>query len=700
MSGDNRVFPPLSTPQLTLSSAVGGNFSKNISTSLKANTTQTTPYSLTFPSTLPTTANQALLSDTSGTLTWGTVAASSPSNSNSATFGSFAATAPQATPATITGFQIINTFTSAQVYVSVSATTNIFSLYDLQVYQKGSSSTWSLTYSLTTDSDDIDPGLVFSISSTGQILYTSPSYPGWTATNIQWYYTYNYTTSTTTSQITNTFSGASNVTTPTAITGLTIPSGSFQMTVSLFVAVKAATNLSALISVNLYLNAAGTAYSISTQNTGDNVGVLLTVNAAGQVLYTSTTYASFNSLLFSWTTPFISSATATSLTSLSLSSGLVVNGGTLLGQSAASGSVVSTVGALLSVAGATFTDISTAASSTATGTFSGTYLGAPTLRATNTGVTNSVASTLTIGGAPVAGTNTTVTNAYALNVLSGISQFGGNILSNGTLTAKGISGLALTLGNAVLSGSISGSSGSFLNVQTQTYTDTGTAASSTASGFFSASYLGVPTLAASATAVTTATASTLTIAGAPIAGTNETITNAYALNVLSGNVNLNGIIIANGTSTPYWQWYNSSPTFVTVSGNGNLYSPTSASLIPSSYPGLATSGTLTGNSIFTIPADGNYRMDLNLQIAQGGSAGMIAIWFQLSQGTGPTLGGFSTNNRLGRMEAYYTGAQAVAHSTSANASGLKTGWTLQPVAFNTTAANISFSIADMRIARC
>lgn len=74
----------------------------------------------------------------------------------------------------------------------------------------------------------------------------------------------------------------------------------------------------------------------------------------------------------------------------------------------------------------TFNDPSTAAS----GTVSNRYIfgiAAPTLTATNTGVVDTVASTLYIGGAPTASTNTTIGTAYALNVASGVTNLGGGI---------------------------------------------------------------------------------------------------------------------------------------------------------------------------------------------------------------------------------------------------------------------------------
>ncbi|KAJ3224022.1 hypothetical protein HDU81_008801, partial [Chytriomyces hyalinus] len=92
--------------------------------------------------------------------------------------------------------------------------------------------------------------------------------------------------------------------------------------------------------------------------------------------------------------------------------------------------------------------------------------------------------------------------------------------------------------------SIVANAGSSFTVAATTFTDSGTAGSGTASTF-NASYIAIPTLTASNTNVTTTTASTVYIAGAVIAGTNETITNSYALNVSSGSSLFNGKIVAN-----------------------------------------------------------------------------------------------------------------------------------------------------------
>lgn len=83
------------------------------------------------------------------------------------------------------------------------------------------------------------------------------------------------------------------------------------------------------------------------------------------------------------------------------------------------------------------------ASTAASGTVANRYIfgiAAPTLTATNTSVTNTVASTFYIGGAPIDSTNTTSTTKYALNVAADSSFFGGKVIFDSTITAGGTTG--------------------------------------------------------------------------------------------------------------------------------------------------------------------------------------------------------------------------------------------------------------------
>lgn len=106
----------------------------------------------------------------------------------------------------------------------------------------------------------------------------------------------------------------------------------------------------------------------------------------------------------------------------------LLNTGTVqLGLSTVTGSPSTSNGSFLYLNPQTFTDTTSNASTTSGNVFSGTFLGTPTLAASNTGVTTTNASTLTIAGPPVAGTNQTITFPYSILVQNGISSFGGDI---------------------------------------------------------------------------------------------------------------------------------------------------------------------------------------------------------------------------------------------------------------------------------
>ena len=106
--------------------------------------------------------------------------------------------------------------------------------------------------------------------------------------------------------------------------------------------------------------------------------------------------------------------------------------------------------------------------------------------------------------------------------------------------ALNVAGTAYTYG-ALPSGATT--AGTAITVPATTYTVTGT---NTATNF-QATYLGIPTFT-NASAGTITNAATLTIAGAPVAAGSQIITNAYAINVLAGAVNLgSGAITSTGS---------------------------------------------------------------------------------------------------------------------------------------------------------
>jgi cupin superfamily acireductone dioxygenase involved in methionine salvage len=346
------------------------------------------------------------------------------------------------------------------------------------------------------------------------------------------------------------------------------------------------------------------------------------------------------------------------------------------------------VGKYLSVATSIYTDNTTTTSGTASIMVFNEF-SAPTLSALNPSITTTDATTVYIGGAPIAGSNQTITNAYSLWVDSGNVRVDGNIIISGTVDGRDVSvdgtaldNLVTTIGLSALtsvevdqleninstvisstqwgylgamdqgitttsdiqfntgvidststtalvvrknnsgatvfrvdtssgniylgasefyakettnpllnfdtndylaydkteneyrfiiggtsvfeinaneilvnanklniSGSISGAPsgvGKYLSVPTSIYTDNTTTTSGTAS-IMVFNEFSAPTLSALNPSITTTDTATVYIGGAPIAGSNQTITNAYSLWVDSGNVRLDGNIIISGT---------------------------------------------------------------------------------------------------------------------------------------------------------
>lgn len=114
-----------------------------------------------------------------------------------------------------------------------------------------------------------------------------------------------------------------------------------------------------------------------------------------------------------------------------------------------------------------------------------------------------------------------------------------------TMTSSATQAFQLTPGSKA---GTPGTNGSFFNLSAGTFTDTGTSASGTVALWNNATFR-IPTLAATNALVTTTDASTVYIEGPPTAGTNETLTNAWALFVDSGNSRFDGNVQVSGTVT-------------------------------------------------------------------------------------------------------------------------------------------------------
>lgn len=310
-----------------------------------------------------------------------------------------------------------------------------------------------------------------------------------------------------------------------------------------------------------------------------------------------------------------------------------------------------TNGAYFTLLSKTFTDSTTNASGTLSN-WSSVSLNTSTLASSNTSVTTTTANTFYIAGAPTAGTNQTLTTRYALNINSGNTKLGGDLIlagsSSGLLSIKtqaaagtfnfnmpttaGTSGQVLTSAGGgsspmtwttITSGTVNltsgitttgtASLGNFFNVNAVTFTDNATATSGTLSSFYS-TYIGIPTLAASNATVTTTKATTFYVAGPPTTGTNETITTKYALEVASGNTLLGGNLTVSGTST------NSNPYFIANKTNGDVSGISGGYAVLFNNVTIDSNGNYNaGNGRYTPSVAGVYSISMFGQCTGGGT---------------------------------------------------------------------------------
>lgn len=149
--------------------------------------------------------------------------------------------------------------------------------------------------------------------------------------------------------------------------------------------------------------------------------------------------------------------------------------------------------------------------------------------------------------------------AYALQV-TGDTNLTGSMVASGSITATG-TGFFGTVGAGTNPSGITrlrvggnlplaawGSNGPVMQVTATTNTDTTTAASGTVAAAVFSSFA-QPTLAATNASVTTTDAATVYVANAPAAGTNQTITNPWALWVDAGAVRFDGDVYLPGGAT-------------------------------------------------------------------------------------------------------------------------------------------------------
>lgn len=153
--------------------------------------------------------------------------------------------------------------------------------------------------------------------------------------------------------------------------------------------------------------------------------------------------------------------------------------------------------------------------------------------------------------------------------------------------------------------------GSIANWSAQTFTDNNTAGSGTAAAWTGFA-IQRPTLAATNALVTTTDAATVYIPNSPAAGTNQTITNAWALWVDAGNVRFDGIIDARGGQIAF-------PASQSASSGANTLDDYEEGTWTPSLGGDTTYNTQTG--LYT--KTGRYvaiQGDINVNVLGTGSA--------------------------------------------------------------------------------
>ena len=211
--------------------------------------------------------------------------------------------------------------------------------------------------------------------------------------------------------------------------------------------------------------------------------------------------------------------------------GVLTRGLSLLGDTNADGEV----------------DVTIAAGAASTTTISGTLTMGSTAAMTNDGLL-SVANQTNITGVGTisSGTwqGTAIASAYLDSDtahLSGTQTFSGAKTFSSVINAIG---LVIDGDKNITPGLTSGN----LHVDAATYTDATTSASATTASFATVSFEG-GILAASNASVTTTDAATLYVRNAPTAGTNQTISNAYALWVDAGNARFDSDLSIGGNLT-------------------------------------------------------------------------------------------------------------------------------------------------------
>jgi hypothetical protein len=165
-----------------------------------------------------------------------------------------------------------------------------------------------------------------------------------------------------------------------------------------------------------------------------------------------------------------------------------------------------------------------------------------------------------------------------------------------SVQSPGTSGFLLTPGAKIGTPSTTGGT---WNLAAHTYTDSATSASGTATQWVGTA-IQRPTLAASNTSVTTTDAATLYVANAPAAGSNQTLTSAWAFWVDDGAVRLDLTTSKPSSASAVCRALYLPAATQTISGSTNITTATGYNYIEVAQPTLSAATALTITNAATL----------------------------------------------------------------------------------------------------
>jgi len=153
-----------------------------------------------------------------------------------------------------------------------------------------------------------------------------------------------------------------------------------------------------------------------------------------------------------------------------------------------------------------------------------------------------------------------------------------------------------------------------MGISAATLTDNATAQDGTAAAA-TVNAIAAPTLAASNTGITTTDAATFYIGGAPTAGTNQTITNAYGLWIDAGNTRLDGNLRVDGN----FEFDTGGTSVDTILDDDNMTADSATALVTQQSIKAYVDSSVSGGSTLIIDADS----DTQIQVEESGDEDFI-----------------------------------------------------------------------------